>query len=138
MQRRRDEPRVFFPWEKRRGLRSVLARARARQVVVVLACLTALYVFHERERRASAMRFTRSEITVAMNAVAAWRADHDGSCPATLADLVGGGYLHRVPRDAWGHPLRVTCPAGCFDSRKALDVASDGPDGEMGGTDQVE
>ena len=42
--------------------------------------------------------------------MAAWRADHDGGCPATLADLVAGGYLHSVPRDAWDHPLRVTCP----------------------------
>jgi general secretion pathway protein G len=98
--------------------------------------VVALYVFGQRERRASATRRTRAEITVATNAIAAWRADHDGACPSTLADLVIGGYLHDVPRDAWNHPLRVTCP-GRRDP-KGFDVSSDGPDGEMGGLDQVE
>ena len=136
MQRRRDEPRVFFPWERPRGLRSVLGRARARQVILAVLALTALYVFHERERRASGIRETRAEITLATNAVAAWRADHEVACPSTLADLVVGGYLHGVPRDAWGHPLRVTCP-GRRDAR-GFEVGSDGPDGEPGGTDEVE
>jgi general secretion pathway protein G len=136
MQRRRDEPRVFFPWERRRGLRSLLRRARARQVIVAVACLSAMYVFSERQSRAKAVRRTRAEITVAIGAMAAWRADHDGVCPVTLADLVVGGYLHSVPRDAWDHPLRVTCP-GRRDP-KGFDVASDGPDGEMGGMDEVE
>jgi general secretion pathway protein G len=136
MQRRRDEPKVFFPWERRRGLRALLGRARARQVLAVVGVLTALYVFAERERNARALRSTRAEITTATNAIAAWRADHDGACPATLADLVVGGYLRGVPRDAWGHPLRVTCP-GRRDP-KGFDVASDGPDGERGGLDQVE
>jgi general secretion pathway protein G len=136
MQRRRDEPRVFFPWEKRRGLRSVLGRARARQIILAVGGLTALYVFSARAERASGIRATRTEITSLTNAVAAWRADHDGTCPATLADLVVGGYVHGVPKDAWGHPLRVTCP-GRRDP-KGFDVSSDGPDGEMGGIDKVE
>jgi general secretion pathway protein G len=136
MQRRRDEPRVFFPWERRRGFWSFLGRARARQIFLGVAALTALYVFHERERRESAVRETRAEITFATNAVAAWRADHDGTCPGNLADLVVGGYVHGIPKDAWGHPLRVTCP-GRRDP-KGFEVASDGPDGEMGGIDKVE
>jgi general secretion pathway protein G len=136
MQRRRDEPTVFFPWERRRGVRGFLGRARARQVLTVLAVLTALYVFAQRERNARALRSTRAEITTATNAIATWRADHDGACPSTLADLVVGGYLRGIPRDAWGHSLRVTCP-GRHDP-KGFDVASDGPDGERGGLDQVE
>ncbi len=134
--RRRDEPKVFFPWERRRGLRPLLGRARARQVILAVACLSALYLLGRRERRASAIRSTRAEITVATNAVAAWRADHEGACPTTLAQLVVGGYLHGIPRDAWGHALRVTCP-GRRDP-KGFDVASDGPDGEMGGMDEVQ
>jgi general secretion pathway protein G len=136
MARGRDEPRVFFPWEKRRGLRSLLQRARARQVVIGALCVTALWAFHEREQRESAIRATRAEITFLTNAVSAWRADHDGACPSTLADLVAGGYLHGAPRDAWGHPLRVTCP-GRRDP-KGFEVSSDGPDGELGGIDKVE
>jgi len=68
--------------------------------------------------------------------VAAWRADHDRACPASLSDLVPAGYLHRTPRDWWGHPLRLTCP-GRRDPR-GFDLSSDGPDGVPGGIDQVE
>jgi general secretion pathway protein G len=64
------------------------------------------------------------------------RADHDRACPASLADLVSGGYLHQVPRDAWGRPLRVACP-GRIDPA-GFDVSSDGPDGEPGGRDRVQ
>jgi general secretion pathway protein G len=136
MQRRGAEPRVFFPWERRRGFLSVLQRARARQVIVSVGLLSALYLFGRRERRAKDIRETRTEITVATNAVAAWRADHDGACPGTLGDLVVGGYLRSVPLDAWNHPLRVTCP-GRRDPA-GFEVASDGADGEMGGLDKVE
>ena len=78
---------VFFPWEKRRGVRSLFMRARARQLLL-LACGVAAFV----------------------------------------------GL--RAPRDAWGRPLRVTCP-GRKDTR-GFDVSSDGPDGEPGGLDRVE
>jgi general secretion pathway protein G len=82
------------------------------------------------------VRATRAEIGDASRAIAAWQADHARTCPASLADLVTAGYLHQVPRDAWGHPLRVTCP-GRRDPQ-GFDVSSDGPDGEPGGTDRVE
>ena len=130
------EPRVFFPWEKRRGLRSLFGRARARQAALVGGCLVTFLVLRGRERRASDVRATRAAITTAGAAIAAWRADHERACPGSLADLVAAGYVHRVPRDAWGRALRVTCPG-----RKdpvGFDVSSDGPDGEPGGIDRVE
>jgi general secretion pathway protein G len=136
MQGKRGEPKVFFPWEKRRGLRSLLGRAGARRALLGAVVVVAFVFLHERERRGADVRGTRATITTTMNAVAAWRADHDRGCPGTLADLVSGGYLHQVPRDAWGRPLRVTCP-GRNDPR-GFDVSSDGPDGEQGGLDRVQ
>jgi general secretion pathway protein G len=127
---------VFFPWEKRRGLRSLVGRGRVRQVLVLAAAASGFVLLHLRERDAADVRATRAEITTATDAVSAWRADHDRTCPGTVADLVSGGYLHRVPRDAWGHPLRVTCP-GRRDPL-GFDVSSDGPDGEPWGADRVE
>jgi general secretion pathway protein G len=136
MTTKRDEPKVFFPWEKRRGVRSLLGRARARQALFGLGVIAAFVVLRERERSAADVRATRTTITSTINAVAAWRADHERGCPGALADLVSGGYLHQVPRDAWGHALRITCP-GRKDSR-GFDVSSDGADGEPGGLDRIQ
>jgi general secretion pathway protein G len=136
MSSKRNEPRVFFPWEKRRGLRSLVGRGRARQALVVVATVAAFVLLYRREHHAADVRATRAEMRTAGNAVSAWRADHDRACPGSLADLVSGGYLHTVPRDAWGRPLRVTCP-GRRDPR-GFDVSSDGPAGEPGGPDRVE
>jgi general secretion pathway protein G len=133
---RRNEPRVFFPWEKRRGLRSLVGRGRVRQALIVVAAASGFFMLHTRERHAADVRATRAEITTAGNAVSAWRADHDRACPASVADLVSGGYLHQAPRDAWGHPLRISCP-GRRDPL-GFDVTSDGPDGEPLGADRVE
>jgi general secretion pathway protein G len=132
----RDEPKVFFPWEKRRGLRSLFGRARARQVLLATVTLALFLVLQARERHAAQVRATRAEITTAVLAISAFRADHDKACPAALGDLVTAGYLRAVPRDAWGKPLRVTCP-GRRDPA-GFDVSSDGPDGEPGGTDRIE
>ncbi len=136
MPRRPDPHRVFFPWEKRRGLRSLFGRSRARQLLLAAGLVGGFLLLRARERHAADVRATRAEITTASNAIAAWRADHDRACPSSVAELVSGGYLHGVPRDAWGRPLRLTCP-GRRDPA-GFDVASDGPDGEPGGRDRVE
>lgn len=133
---KRGEPKVFFPWEKRRGVRSLFRGGRARQTLVVVGAVAAFLFLRHREIHAAEVRSTRTEISVAMKAVAAWRADHEHACPTSLAELVSGGYLHRVPRDAWGGALRVTCP-GRRDPA-GVDVSSDGPDGLPGGLDGVQ
>jgi general secretion pathway protein G len=133
---RRDEPRVFFPWEQRRGIRALLAPGPARRVLVGVLVVLGFFLLWQRESHARKVRWTRTEITTAMRAVTAWRADHDRGCPGSLAELVSLGYMRRVPRDAWGHPLRLTCP-GRRDP-VGFDLASDGPDGNPGGTDRVE
>jgi general secretion pathway protein G len=117
-------------------VRSLLGRTRARQALLAVLALGVLVLLGRRGRRESDVRATRATITLAMQAVAAWRADHDRGCPSSLAELVSAGYLHQVPRDAWGRPLRVVCP-GRKDPR-GFDVSSDGPDGEPGGPDRVE
>jgi general secretion pathway protein G len=102
----------------------------------MVGVIAAFVVLSERERSAAQVRATRATITTTINAVAAWRADHDRGCPTALAELVSGGYLHQLPRDAWSHPLRILCP-GRKDPR-GFDVSSDGPDGEPGGLDRVQ
>jgi general secretion pathway protein G len=132
----KPEPSVFFPWERRRGVRSLLGRTRARQALLAVGAVGGLLLLSRREHEASDVRATRATITMVMRAVDGWRADHDRACPTSLAELVSAGYLHQVPRDAWGRPLRVVCP-GRKDPR-GFDVSSDGPDGEPGGPDRVE
>jgi general secretion pathway protein G len=132
----RRQPGVFFAWEQRRGIRALFAPGPARRVLVGVFVVGAFLLLWRRESNARRVRQTRADITTATNAVAAWRADHDRGCPGSLAELVSLGYMRRVPRDAWGHPLRLTCP-GRRDP-VGFDLASDGPDGNPGGTDRVE
>jgi general secretion pathway protein G len=134
LSRRRN--RVFFPWEQKRGLAGLLGRVRLRVALAVLAVVGLVVLVRIREEHAAAVRSTRANITSAINAVAAFRADHGGACPKAMAELVGGGYARDVPIDAWGRPLRLTCP-GRKDPQ-GFDVSSDGPDGLPGGLDRVQ
>jgi general secretion pathway protein G len=128
--------KVFFPWERRRGLFGVLGRARVRLVAAVVIGLVVVVSIRAREERAAGVRSTRATITQAQLAVAAFRADHAGGCPKELNELVVGGYARDVPIDAWGRPLRLTCP-GRRDPH-GFDLVSDGPDGVPYGLDRVE
>ncbi len=137
MRRRRNEPqRVFFPWERRRGVLGALGRARLK-LGLALAVLGLLALgLRAREEHAASVRATRAQISNATRHVASYRADHKGKCPEALAELVKQGYARDVPLDAWGRPLRLTCP-GRRDTR-GFDLSSDGPDGVPGGLDRVE
>jgi general secretion pathway protein G len=136
MARSKREPRVFFPWERKRGIWGAIGRARVRQVLLAGAVIALLVIVYRREEKAAAVRATRASITNATRAVASYRADHGGACPKALQDLVTGGYARNVPVDAWGRSLRLTCP-GRRDPQ-GFDVSSDGPDGVAGGLDRVE
>ena len=128
--------KVFFPWERRRGLFGVLGRARVRLVAGVVIALVLVFSIRAREERAAGIRATRATITTAQLAVSAYRADHAGACPKELGELVVSGYAREVPIDAWGRPLRLACP-GRRDPY-GFDLASDGPDGVPYGLDRVE
>jgi general secretion pathway protein G len=134
--RRRGESKVFFPWERRRGALGVLGRARVKLVLAAFAVVVLVVWIRGREEKAAGVRATRARITTAQRAVAAYRADHAGSCPRELGELVAGGYARDVPVDAWGRPLRLACP-GRRDP-VGFEVSSDGPDGVPGGLDRVE
>lgn len=108
---------------------------RGRQVLIVAAGLTCIALLREREARDAARRATRTTIAMTVDAVAAWKADHDGACPSSFGDLVVSGQLAAVPRDAWGRALRMACPARL--DPHGFDVSSDGPDGIPGGLDRV-
>ncbi|MDB4943384.1 MAG: hypothetical protein JWP97_2918 [Labilithrix sp.] len=133
---RTSQSRVFFPWERRRGVFGLLGRARVRLVVAGVLALALVLFIRAREERAAGVRATRATLTTAYDAVAAYRADHGGACPKETSELVPGGYATEVPIDAWGRPLRLTCP-GRRDPR-GFDLASDGPDGVPFGLDRVE
>jgi general secretion pathway protein G len=132
----RRSMRVFFPWERRRGLLGLLGRARVKIVLGVAAVVVLIVVVRRREENAAAMRATRAALTTTSRAIAAFRADHGGACPKELGELVAGGYAYDVPLDAWGRPVRYACP-GRRDPQ-GFDVWSDGPDGVSGGLDRVE
>jgi general secretion pathway protein G len=127
---------VFFPWERRRGLFGVVGRARVRLVAGVVVAIASLLWLRSREERAAGVRATRATITSATIAVSQYRADHGGTCPKDLGELVAGGYAHDVPVDAWGRPMRLRCP-GRRDP-VGFEISSDGPDGVPGGLDRVE
>ncbi|APR82080.1 Hypothetical protein A7982_07429 [Minicystis rosea] len=132
--RRPREQTIFFPWERASVRWSGLARARP--FAAAIAMMMVLLLLGARERRKTGIRQTRATLGVVHAAVDAYRADHERRCPGSLMELKRDGYLAIDPVDAWGHPLRLTCP-----SRKAADgydLMSDGPDGEMGGLDRVE
>ncbi len=136
MVRTRRESRVFFPWERRRGVFGALGRARVRLVAAAILAIVVIVWIRGREERAAAVRATRATITTAMQSIAAYRADHGGTCPKDLGELAASGYAQELPIDAWGRPLRLTCP-GRRDAR-GFDLASDGPDGVPFGLDRVE
>jgi general secretion pathway protein G len=136
MATRPNHARVFFPWERRRGLVGWALRARGRITLSVIAVLVLLVVVVRRERQSAAVRATRAAITDATRAVAAYRAANGGKCPASIEEVARGGYLLDLPVDGWSHSLRLVCP-GRKDP-KGFDVVSDGPDGEPFGLDRIE
>jgi len=130
------ERRIWFPWERRGGLRSLLMLGRVGPVVVVASVLGFIVILGVREHRRAGVRQTRATLIGVRYAIDAYRADNDGGCPPDLDKLSAYGNLKELPTDAWGHALRFTCPARREGA--AYELSSDGPDGEPGGLDRVE
>jgi general secretion pathway protein G len=134
--RRPREQTIFFPWERAGGFWRKRGVTRARPFAAALGMGLLLLLLGASERRNVGIRSTRARLGVVESALDAYRADHERHCPASLAQLKTDGYLGVEPVDAWGRPLRLTCP-GRKDPR-GYDLISDGPDGAMGGLDRVE
>jgi len=136
MRRREREKTIFFPWERPASLWRRLGISRTRPIVIAAAFIGLLALLGLRERRAVGVRSTRATIAVVAKAVDKYRADHEGRCPANVADLKTEGYIEFEPVDAWRQPLRLLCPG--FSHPDSYDLMSDGPDGAFGGLDRIE
>lgn len=135
MARRRRERAILFPWERRTGLRT-LPLARTRPAMAALGMMALLAYLGVRERDRTGIRATRATLLVVREGIDAFRADHEGKCPDSLAKLRDGGYLAIPAADAWGRPLQLTCPGRR--NPDSYDLLSFGPTGDMRGLDRVE
>lgn len=136
MRRKPREQTIFFPWERPGSFVKRLGLSRARILVAFAGFVGMFVLLGMRERDAIGVRQTRATIGVVAKGVDKYRADHEGKCPANLADLEKDGYIAFAPIDAWGQPLRLLCPG--FSNTSGYDLLSDGPDGAFGGLDRVE
>ncbi|NUQ76511.1 MAG: type II secretion system protein GspG [Polyangiaceae bacterium] len=134
--KRQREQTVWLPWERGGGILRGRGFSRARPIAAALFMMVLLLILGARERTRVGVRSTQATLSIVHAAVAAYRADHERQCPSSLLDLKAQGYLPVDPVDAWGRPLRLTCP-GRRDP-ESYDLMSDGPDGEIGGLDRVE
>jgi general secretion pathway protein G len=135
MARRKREQTIFFPWERRGGLLEV-PWLRSRALLAGLAMMLVLLLFGVRERHVIGERSTRARMLVVREAIDAYRADNESSCPDALASLKDQGYLEVDPVDAWGRPLILTCPGRR--NPGSYDLVSYGATGDMRGLDRVE
>jgi general secretion pathway protein G len=108
--------------------------------VIVAVTLCALYGLAQVHRERRAIFATRAAIATVLRAVEAYRADHEGRCPASADALVvppdgARPYLRRVPTDGWGRPLRIVCPGR--KNPDVADVSSAGPTGSFDDPTQV-
>jgi len=112
--RRRDEGRLYFPWERRRaGARASRRWVRvATYAVLVIVPVIALMRIESQRRSEFA---TRAAIVRVQRAVETFRVDHEGRCPRDFSELLAPGqplepYLVRVPSDGWGRAVTFQCP----------------------------
>lgn len=137
MSRRRwTEKRIFFPWEQRGSLVRRLGLRRARPFAWATVAVVLVTAIGLREREASGLRRTRAIMGDVKVAINHYLAANEGRCPRRFEELERFGHWKGVPRDAWGNPLRLVCPA----PRGGLpyQLSSDGADGIFGGLDRVE
>ncbi len=135
MARRRREQTIFFPWERRASiLQAPWMRSRALLAGIGMAAV--LLVLGMRQRDSIGERSTRATMLVVREGIDAYRADHEGQCPGSLAALEQEGYIHVSPVDAWGRSLTLTCPGRR--NPDSYDLVSYGASGDMRGLDRVE
>jgi general secretion pathway protein G len=135
VKRKRRERTIFFPWERRVGLfRGPWTRSKP--LLTALATIALLLLLGMRERDKTGVRSTRATLLVVRDALDAYRADHGGSCPDSLASLREEGYLVIDPKDAWGRPFAFSCPGRRHPD--GYDLVSYGASGDQRGLDRIE
>ena len=102
----------------------------------IVVAMLLVVVIGLRERETAGQRRTRAIMADVGAALDRYLAEHEGQCPQKFAQLLPYGHFKDVPRDAWGNPLRLTCPSPRGDLPYQL--SSDGPDGKPGGLDRIE
>ena len=132
----RSESRIFFPWENRGGLRRVFAQGRFVTLVSALFILTFMSAVFAHERRNAGERQTLLALSRLAPAVERYLLENDEGCPSSLRAVVPYLSIPKLPRDAWGRPLRLVCPSVREGAKYVL--MSDGPDGHPGGLDRIE
>lgn len=133
---RRNQTRIFFPWEHRGGALRRLGLNRFRPALLFLALVLLTVWVGARERRDAGERRTRAVLEHYRSALENHLAAKEGHCPKSLAALQESAEIETPPRDAWGHPLRLVCPWQLAGQPYLL--SSDGPDGLPGGLDRIE
>ncbi|HXK18659.1 MAG TPA: type II secretion system protein GspG [Polyangiaceae bacterium] len=135
--KRESDRRILFPWEGRGGLRRFIELGRVRPIALGLLIATGLVLIGVHEHREAGIRRTRATLLGVRPAIEAYMADHDGGCPPALSVLPEQyARFKEPPSDAWGHPLRLICPADALGKSYVLE--SGGPDGEPGGLDRIQ
>ena len=135
MPRRRRERAVYFPWERRSAI-SRLPWLRSRVLLTAFVTALTLLLVGARERDRAGVRATRARLLVVRQAIDAYRADHQGRCPRSFAELRQARYLAVEATDAWGRPLRLTCPGRRHP--ESYDLISFGPSGDQSELDRIE
>jgi general secretion pathway protein G len=135
--KREADRRILFPWEGRGGLRRFIELGRVRPIALVCGIFTVLVLIGVHEHRQAGIRRTRATLLVVRSAIEGYMADHDGACPPALSALPEQyARFKEPPTDAWGHSLRLICPAE--QQGKSYVLESAGPDGVPGGLDRIQ
>lgn len=104
------ERRILLPWESEGTWRRWLGLLRTRTLLAVLVGVGLLVALGVSERHRAGVRQTRAVVDHASRIVDRYLAEH-GRCPSDLEEVSRYARLGGVPRDAWGEPLELRCPA---------------------------
>lgn len=122
-----------------RQLRRLLARAKAGMtlieimiVVAIIAMIAGGVTFAFKQQRKAQIRTTQTNARGIRSVAQAYYNEHRESCP-TVQGLVSAGEIdsHGKTNDEFGKPFQIQC------NGEDLEVISGGPDGTIGGPDDI-